>query len=189
MMRASTLLLSAALLVSAAARAEDAGDTGARLKALEERMDRVETLLRLFLGNSPIGSSAQGSTTSPPVRGTEAPSTELLLVRWSAIRQKCEYTECYRIAYTLRNDFSKPIKLIDASIDFSDLLGEAIFGIKLKEDVRIEPGSEVSSTGNYGINQFRTSERRLAEIPPADVQARLRVRAIVFGDNSRFEPK
>jgi hypothetical protein len=130
-----------------------------------------------------------GDAAPPSVQETQRPSSELALVKWSAARQKCQFSECYRIAYTLRDNYDKSIKLIDASIDFADLLGAHIFGIKLLEDVRIEPHSDSSYSGNWEINQFRARESRLGEIPPSDVQARLRVRAIVFADNSRFETK
>ena len=169
-------------------KADDAGDTAARLKALEERMDRIETLLRFNLGRVGVGAMQNGAT-APPVQGSELASTDLLLVRWSASRTKCEYSECYRIAYTLRNNYTKRIKLIKGGIEFFDLLDTRIYGIRLKEDVRIEPGAEVSSTGNYGMNRFQTDDYRLGEIPPSDVQAKLRITAIIFSDNSKLEPK
>ena len=97
-------------------------------------------------------------------------------------------SECYRIGYTLRNNYAKAIKLINANVEFSDLLGTKIYGIQLNEDVKIEPNSEATYTGNFGINQFRPGDHRLGEIPPSDVQARLRVTAIIFKDNSKLEP-
>jgi hypothetical protein len=109
-------------------------------------------------GALPLGSGPQRAATSPSVQETKSPSTELALVKWSAARQKCQFSECYRIAYTLRNNYDKSIKLIDASIDFADLLGAHIFGIKLLEDVRIEPHSDASYSGNWDINQFRSGE-------------------------------
>jgi hypothetical protein len=98
--------------------------------------------------------------------------------------EHAEYQDVYDVSYTLANDSPKPIKLIDASVTFSDALGEQFYGIRLDKDVAVQPGKEQSFEGEYTRNQFEPQQARLATMNKADVVAKLIVRAIVFGDNA-----
>ena len=109
----------------------------------------------------------------------------LKLANWSATFKDCGYgTHCYAVTYTLLNGYNKPIKLVDASINFYDLIGERIYGIALTKDVKLTPGKETIFHGNFSINQFMPAELRLRDLAPADVRAELKVRKLVFEDNS-----
>jgi hypothetical protein len=89
----------------------------------------------------------------------------------------------------LRNNYDKPIKLINGSVVFFDLVGEHIIGIRMDRDVKIDPGKEEIFRGDYRINQFINSEMRLKDLAPEDVRARLQVKKIVFRDNTIIDMK
>jgi hypothetical protein len=77
----------------------------------------------------------------------------------------------------------------DKPLDFSDLVGEHIIGIRLNRDVKIEPGKEEVFRGDYRINQFINREIRLKDLAPEDVRAELQVKKIVFRDNTVLDLK
>jgi hypothetical protein len=135
-------------------------------------------------GGPPVTSDATSA------EGTDKGQVLLKLSRWSASYGEGQYSQYYyAISYTLVNNYNKPVKLINGSIGFFDLVGERIIGIKLERDVKIEPGKEASFRGNYGINQFINSEMRLKDLAPEDVRAQLEVKKIVFRDNTIIDLK
>lgn len=60
----------------------------------------------------------------------------------------------YAITLTLRDNETKQIKLVDASVAFSDLLDQHMYGIKISPDQTIAPGQRHTVLGDYPVNRF-----------------------------------
>jgi hypothetical protein len=95
----------------------------------------------------------------------------------------------YYISVTLRNVSAKGIKLVDASVQFTDLLNQSLYGIAVGPDLVIPPGSQKIDAGEYHINQYMNQQLRMKDMAKDDVKAKLVVRRVVFSDNTIFEIK
>ena len=95
----------------------------------------------------------------------------------------------YHISITLRNMSTKGIKLIDASVQFTDLLDQHLYGIAVSPDTVIPPGAQKIDAGEYSINQFINAQTRMKDMAKGDVKAKLVVKRVVFSDNSIFQMK
>jgi hypothetical protein len=75
----------------------------------------------------------------------------LSVTKWSAVFHSAEYRfeEYWQLTYTVKNEYEKTVKLIEGALEFSDLLGASIYGVRLLPDVKIEPGQEETFTANY----------------------------------------
>ena len=78
----------------------------------------------------------------------------------------------------------KDIKLVDASIVFSDRLGSELITIRVLPDVVYPPDTPVPVTGKWPTNLFKPEEARLRTINHDDVIPRLVVHRVVFADNT-----
>ncbi len=180
--------------------AASSAPTDPRVEQLEKRVDMLEMQVKLLLERI-VGTSGRPAPQAAPsgdvattddggqrsgTKPDEAWQNELplKLVKWSYVTRKGDYSDYYQITYTLRNDYDKPIKLIDGSIGFHDLLGERIYGIKMDKDVKIAPKKEATFKGDYSINQFINQQNRMREMARDDVVAKVDIRKIVFADNS-----
>jgi hypothetical protein len=170
------LWLSVAMPIAANCALADETTTE-KLDALEKRVQALEAI---------ILHSRNPAAVSVPGQAEQSGNQSLLkLASWSATFKGCGYgSHCYGVAYTLLNGYDKPIKLIDASINFYDLIGERIYGIALTKDVKLAPRKEAIFHGDFSINQFMPAESRLRDLAPADVRAELIVRKLVLEDNS-----
>jgi hypothetical protein len=128
---------------------------------------------------SPL-SSFTAPSPSPAVE-TKAP---LELVSWDARPTKGEYANYYEITITLKNNSDKDIKLIDATVQFADLLGSPIYAIKVSPDHLISAGETITDSNQYEINQFMPEQARLAQLKKEDVKATIVVSKLVFTDNT-----
>jgi hypothetical protein len=95
----------------------------------------------------------------------------------------------YAITLTLRNTETKQIKLVDASVAFSDLLDQHMYAIKISPDQTIAPGQRHTVLGDYPVNEFISDQLRMKDLKKADIKARLTVRRVVFSDNTVLEVK
>ncbi len=136
----------------------------------------------LFQHKASSLSLAKPSPGSSPVAETKAP---LELVSWDYSFHQGQYSQnYYAITLTLKNNAPKDIKLIDASVRFSDLLGNQVFGIKVSPDRLISAGESVNDNGEYSVNQFIAEQARMAQMKKEDIKATLIVRKLVFADNT-----
>jgi len=95
----------------------------------------------------------------------------------------CDYTfvsgeyhdYSYRITY---------IKLIDATILFEDLLGESLYAIKVNPDLYIPANTKKNDSGLYDVNQFISRQLRMKDMSRENVVVTLKVRRLVFDDNT-----
>lgn len=178
-MRRFVLWTAIAFLTTSPAAADAISE---RLDALEKRVQALEAIV--------LHPAKPAAVIGTPGRVEEATQSLLKLTGWSAAFKPCAFREhCYAISYTLLNEYNKPIKLLDASLKFYDLVGEKIYGIELAKDVKLAPGKEATFHGDYGVNEFLSEEMRLKDLAPTDVRAELDVGKLVFSDNTVLDLK
>jgi hypothetical protein len=171
-MKSPLLLFSVIALSTSACGQQPSVDK--RLSDLEKRVNALEKA-------SPLSSFLNAASPTPAVE-TKSP---LELVSWEAHLNRGEYSDYnYKITLILKNNSDKDIKLIDASVQFADLLGSHIYGIKVSPDHLIPAGQAVTETGDYSVNQFMSEQARLAQMKKEDVKATIVVLKLVFTDNT-----
>ena len=148
-----------------------------RVNALEIKVIELEKLIKTTPKTKPLTTSAKQS----------AAKTGLTLSEWSYSYEQERSSGYYRIFYTLVNSYEKDIKLIDGSLQFKDLLGERLYGIKITPDLKIASGKSIKDGGTYRINRFMNEQLRMKDMAKEDVVATLVIRKIVFSDNSILE--
>jgi hypothetical protein len=150
-----------------------------RVADLESKVDALEKIV--------LHSSATRAE-SPDVKMIINEKNALLtLTSWSYTLRKERISDYYQIYYTLKNNYTQQIKLIDGSIRFTDLLGEQVYAIKIAPDVRIEAKGELIQSGTFGINQFIPGQTRMGKMQKDDIVATLNIQRIVFADNTILE--
>lgn len=157
---------------------------GGQQKTSEERLADLERRVSaLEKGQPPLAALAAQSP--PPAAETNSP---LQLVSWDYRFVRGEYSRYhYAITVALKNNSDKDIKLIEGTLQFTDLLGTRVYGIKITPDLRIPAGKAVTDKGEYPVNQFIAEQARMAQMKKEDIKATLVIRKIVFGDNSVAE--
>lgn len=154
--------LALVLLLSPVAQAQQ-DNLAARLDALEQRVAHLEAL----------------------AAKEQNQATELVsLTRWSAAFAQGDLSKSYKIAYTLQNHCDKPIKILDGQLDFLDADGKHIYSIPLVREAPIDADGTARFTGTYFLNPAEPEQIKLRDLPPGQVSTQLRVRRIVFRDNS-----
>jgi hypothetical protein len=149
--------------------------------SVEKRLSDLEKRVTALEKASPLSSLLNAASPTPAVE-TKSP---LELVSWDAHLVRGEYSNYnYKITLTLKNNSEKDIKLIDASVQFSDLFGSHIYGIKVTPDHVIPAGKTITDSGQYSVNQFMPEQARLAQMKKEDVKATLVVSKLVFTDNT-----
>lgn len=162
-MRRVGAALALAVIGLSAAPLHAADSVATRLDRLEARVTRLEAL-----------AAAQRNQ-----------ATELVtLVRWSAAFDQGQLSKSYRIAYTLKSHCGKPIKIIDGSLDFYGPNGTRIYSIPLIGEAPLDAAGQANFTGTFYLNPARPAEIELRDLPPNQVSTRLRLRRIVFRDNT-----
>ncbi len=167
--------------------------TAERIDALEKRVRAPEAIIgqqRTPANRIPGGPPAASRATSS-AEAEDMGQMLLKLTKWSALIKEGQYSKSYyyTINYTLLNNYDKPVKQIDGSIRFFDLVGAHIIEIKLNPYVKIEPGKEASFGAYHKIDQSIDSEMRLKDLAPEDVHAQLEVKKIMFRDNTIIDLK
>jgi hypothetical protein len=94
-----------------------------------------------------------------------------------------EHEKRHIITYTLNNQTDKDIKLIDASLVFSDRLGMEILAIKTLRDVVYPAGASVERTGNWAAG-YMMGDNRMTTVAHDDVVLTLVIHKVVFKDNT-----
>lgn len=152
-----------------------------RIFELEKRIAALESQLAKLTSPTP-------ATTQPEVAGVRAAKpgdVPLVLDDWDYKFVEGEFGQAsYRITLRLRNAGEKQIKLVEASVQFTDLLDKSLYGITVSPDITIAPGKPQVEQGNYHINQFISAQSRMKDMKKADIKATLQVRRLVFSDNT-----
>lgn len=74
----------------------------------------------------------------------------------------------------------RPIRMLDASAGFKDILGEVIGSFALKRDVSLTEGAAHQEVGRWGQYTFE----RLLDMNPNDVKPWVCVKAVVYQDGT-----
>jgi hypothetical protein len=156
------------------------------VKELVNKVVNLENLVMELTAGENVR-QADGSGSPKTATETVEGSALVTLESWRYSLEERDYSNCYRIAYELKNKYPKGIKLIDAGIRFTDLLDERLMSIEVDRDLNIPGGQVASDTGLYRINQFSNEQARTASMDKEDIKATLYVSKIVFEDNTILE--
>jgi len=148
-----------------------------RVKVLEKKVMELEKLIKTTPATKPLTTSSKNRDAN----------SGLNLSEWTYVYTEEKSGGYYRINYTLTNTYKKDIKLIDGSIQFKDLLGERLYGIKITPDLKIASGESLKDGGSYRINKFINEQMRMSVMAKEDIVATPVIRKIVFTDNSILE--
>ncbi len=161
-----------------------------RVSELEQKIQAIENIPAVALALKLRWSAEQNTATPVPSPQTDSP---LELVSWEYKFKAGQYSYENRhlFTYVLKNLSDKPIKLVDGTLLFTDLLGEKLIAIKLDRDAKYPAGKTASTSGAWNVNTFDSSggEGRMTTISHDDVKATLLIRNVVFGDNSTWNAK
>jgi hypothetical protein len=159
---------------------------GTLVARLELRLIELEKRVAFLEGQAPI-TSTPAETPQPQMSGSvlaDGSEASLCLDDWDYQYSEHDSGHYYSIRLKLRNTGTRHIKLLDASVSFADLLDQSLYGINISPDVAIPPGTTYADEGEYRINQFNNEQLRMKNLSKSDIKAVLRVRRIVFSDNS-----
>lgn len=95
------------------------------------------------------------------------------------ITPKDSDTNTLETAFVFNGD--REIRMIDASAQFSDVLGKQIASFAIDRDLRLEAGAVFSQTGLWGKYTFE----RLLDMNEADVETRVCVKAVIYSDGEK----
>ena len=104
------------------------------------------------------------------------------LLSWSIA---AEDSDTNRLDTSFRFNGTSAIRMIDASVGFSDILGGRIASFAMDRDVSLTPGQEFALSGLWGPYTFE----RLLDLKAEDVTVQVCVRAVVHADGTveRFD--
>lgn len=108
-----------------------------RVNEVEKRIQAIEDIPGVALALKLRGSTqANMATQATP---TPQPDSPLELVSWKYqfLLGQYQYESQHLFTYVLKNRSDKPIKLIDGTLFFTDLLGEKLIAIQLTRDVEV----------------------------------------------------
>jgi hypothetical protein len=155
-----------------------------RVTDLEKRLSALESITAIALALKLKTQTNQDAAAPSPTPRSDSP---IELVDWNFSFEVGQYNQShYKITYTLKNRADKAIKLNQSAIEFRDLLGEKVYGIRVSQDLKMPPGKEITDTGYYDANPFIPSQMRLKEMAKENVKAELVVSKAVFSDNSIY---
>jgi hypothetical protein len=111
----------------------------------------------------------------------------LTLTDWSATMKKDSLLGDYpsiKVAY--RNDNAKEIRMIKATVQFDDALGDHIGSFLLDKDIRIKPSQ--TKKGDFAFSGYTPFER-LPKLEKRDATAYICVESVVYEDGTKEEFK
>jgi hypothetical protein len=176
------LLLAACAVMPAASFAQEK-TLEQKVADLEKRLAAVEAIpgIAAILNLKSAFQPPQSMPTPTPQK--DAPLT--IAGEWGYKFHDAQYEHEKRhiITYTLKNETDKDIKLIDASLVFSDRLGMEILAIKTLRDVLYPAGASVEQTGNWAAG-YMMGDNRMTTVAHDDVVLTLVIHKVVFKDNT-----
>lgn len=89
------------------------------------------------------------------------------------------------VALTLASVFTKPTRMVDASVVFADALGQLIGQVPVDTDQKLPVGASYKAGGSYG----GTKLDRAAKLAREDVKVTTCVRGVVYEDGTKEEFK
>jgi hypothetical protein len=152
-----------------------------RVSDLEKRLHAIESMPLVAMALNMKG-SPQSSEPSP----TPQSNSPLELTFWQYQFKPGQYEILneHVFSYVLKNKSTKPIKLVDGVITFTDLLGEKLMAIRLIPDIKCGAGDTALSSGSWQAGMDDASAQRLRTLSHDDVKATLTIQKVVFSDNT-----
>jgi hypothetical protein len=155
-----------------------------RVAELEKRIQAIENIPVVALALKLSGSNRLNGAAEPtPTPQTDSP-LELVSWKYEFKDGRYNYEKRHLFSYILKNRSEKPIKLVEGTIVFTDLLGEKLMAIRLIPDVKCPAGGTAPTGGEWQVNEFEPNQQRLAILSHDDVKAALTVQKVVFSDNT-----
>jgi len=131
-----------------------------RVSNLEKRLDALESIPAIGLALK-LKSTFSAQATASPTPHKDAPLVMTDDWSYSFHDAQYDYEKKHVFSYALKNQTQKDIKLVDASIVFSDRVGSELITIRVLPDVVYPPGTPVPVTGKWPTNLFKPEEARL----------------------------
>jgi hypothetical protein len=157
-----------------------------RVNDLEKRLQAIENIPAIAMMLKLKGSLQADSTpAATPTPQTNAP-LELVSWQYQFKPGQYNYERRHLFSYILKNRSDKPIKLVEGTLVFTDLLGEKLMAIRLIPDLKCSTGGTASTSGEWEVNQFEPDQQRLAILSHDDIKATLTVQKVVFSDNTMW---
>lgn len=97
---------------------------------------------------------------------------------WTVVLLGTEPSLRFRLDVSVRLNADRPIRMIDGSIAFADVLGSRIASMRMDPDISLAPGEAHVFTGHWGANTFE----RLLDMKPEDAVATTCIRGVVHAD-------
>lgn len=199
----TTIAVLFVLAIPAMGQQPPANPLEAKIAELEKRIAALESQITSIKNNQMAAQLARQSqpTTPPaptpttrPVAKVKANPADAYLVLEDfdyAFRQGMlndipfAPEDRHTITLSFRNTGTKEIKLIDATVRFTDLLDETLLSIKVPPDQNIVPGRLAVHKGYYSVGMFdQGGQARLRDMKKENIRATLKVRRLVFSDNT-----
>lgn len=155
-----------------------------RVIDIEKRIQAIEEIPGVAMALKLAGSAHANTAAEPtPTPQSDSP-LELVSWKYQFLVGQYQYQYEHLFTYVLKNRSDKPIKLVDGTLLFTDLLGEKLIAIQITRDVKYPAGGSTPTSGSWPVNQFEPGEARINKLKHDDIKATLVIRKVVFDDNS-----
>ena len=134
--------------------------------------------IRVALGAMALMGSLSSLAFADNACGNDGVSNLMKVTEWSITPIEADRNY---MTETLVYTGTKPIRMIDGSISYSDVLGKHIASKAIHRDVSIEPGGVYVQKGNWGLATFE----RLLKMNRSDVMVVACIRGVVYADGTK----
>jgi hypothetical protein len=117
-----------------------------RAADLEKRLQAIESIPLVAIALKMKG-TAQSSEPNPTPQSNSP--LELTFWQYEFKAGQFEILNEHLFSYVLKNKSTKPIKLVEGVITFTDLLGEKLIAIRLIPDIECAAGDTALSSGSW----------------------------------------
>ena len=155
----------------------------ARLTKIEERLTNIEeSLAGLKMLENLFNSD---NLNEKNVAGTTGNKSKLSF-KLNLLTCTKDVFDKINIGYTIKNNYDKEVKLVDAVIETKDLFGDIVFKGKIAKNVYLKSGNSDTINGTFDdIISDQCSKIKQTMLP--DLKTDLNVSKIAFGDNTILE--
>jgi len=155
-------------------------------KAFADLLERMALYERSILG-VPRGKPDKHGVSKLPIAAASECLVRLSTWRFTTRGRDAAGVRGYHIFTTLENGYPKDIKLLDASITFADMFGDEMLTIELTREKHLPRGASAEHRGRYSAWSPTGKGNRMAHMKQENIVATLRVKKIMFTDNTVLE--
>jgi hypothetical protein len=106
-------------------------------------------------------------------------SDAVVVTSWAAEATSGTLGPMVQVSYVLSNNLPKGIRMVDASVNFEDVLGQTMPGFKLAPDIAAAAGGDFAQVATYlGMD-------RLVKARHEDIIVTVCTRAVVYEDGTK----